>query len=112
MKAAKIVFADQNGEGMSLTQGTKVVLEDGTELQGVRKIVLTAEVNDIWRADITCGVNLTGEVGAAVDVTSLASAEREWKNYPSKHLPQTVFVAGVVVVGIVVALLGSVGGWL
>lgn len=36
-----------------MTQGTKVMVGD-QELKGVVKIVLTAEVNDIWRADITC----------------------------------------------------------
>lgn len=112
MKTAKIQFGDQAGLGLTKTQGTKVILEDGSELEGIRKIVLTAEVNDFWRADITCGVNLTGQVGAVVDVTSLASTEMEWKSYPSKHLPQTVFVAGVVVGGIVVSLLGVLAGWL
>lgn len=41
----------------TLARGTKVVLEDGTELKGVTKIVLTAEVNDLWRAEITLSVH-------------------------------------------------------
>lgn len=36
------------------TTGTRVVLEDGSELEGVTKIVLTAGLNDLWRAEIHC----------------------------------------------------------
>jgi hypothetical protein len=35
------------------TMGTKVLLADGSELQGVTKIVLVAEPNDVWRAEIS-----------------------------------------------------------
>lgn len=37
-----------------LTQGTKVFLDDGTEVDGVYKVVLTAEVNALWSAVIHC----------------------------------------------------------
>jgi hypothetical protein len=36
------------------TQGTRILLEDGSELHGVAKVELTADPNDIWRAVITC----------------------------------------------------------
>lgn len=45
----------KRGNGPMATMGTKVILGD-QELGGVTKIVLTAEINDIWRADITCHV--------------------------------------------------------
>lgn len=38
------------------TNGTKVLMPDGTELPRVTKIVLTAEPDDIWRAEIHCHV--------------------------------------------------------
>lgn len=41
------------GSRASMTQGTKVMAGD-QELKGVTKIVLTAEVNGVWQADITC----------------------------------------------------------
>lgn len=72
MKAARILFVDQEGFGPTQCQGTKVVLEDGSELPNVRKIVLTATVNGVWEAEITVGVSLIGEVGAAIDVTDLS----------------------------------------
>lgn len=34
--------------------GTKVLLEDGSELEGVTKIVLTATPGDMWKAEIHC----------------------------------------------------------
>lgn len=37
-----------------LTNGTKVVLPDGSEMQGVYKIELTGEVNETWKAVISC----------------------------------------------------------
>lgn len=56
LKTVRIVQERPSSSGIVMTQGTKVVLDDGSELQGVTKIVLTAEVNDIWRAEIHCHV--------------------------------------------------------
>jgi hypothetical protein len=39
--------------GLTLTRGTRVLV-DGQELKGVIRVVLVAEVNDVWRAHIEC----------------------------------------------------------
>jgi len=39
--------------GVTLTRGTKVLV-DGQEMKGVVRVVLVAEVNDVWRAHIEC----------------------------------------------------------
>lgn len=45
--------------GTTLTQGTKVLTPSGEELKGVHRIVLTCDVNDVWRAEIHCYVEPT-----------------------------------------------------
>lgn len=52
MPIVKIV-PPNTGPNQTLAQGTKVLV-DGVELEGVQKIVLTAEVNELWRAEIHC----------------------------------------------------------
>ncbi|PZP92661.1 MAG: hypothetical protein DI587_31385 [Variovorax paradoxus] len=47
------------------TQGTKVLL-DGVEVKGLRKIELSAEANDVWRATL----HLMPEM---IEVTTLAN---------------------------------------
>lgn len=49
----RIVPPEREGNGLVPTMGTKVFIGD-QELTHVTKIVLTAEVNGIWTADITC----------------------------------------------------------
>lgn len=44
--------APRNGEGGQLTKGTQVFAEDGTKLDGIQSITLTARVGDIWRAQV------------------------------------------------------------
>lgn len=53
--------------GRSITHGTKVML-DGQELKGVTKIVITGEVNDVWRASIECMVNVSAMPGMLLEV--------------------------------------------
>lgn len=48
-----VVPRERTGTGPVLTQGTKLVLDDGTELQGVSGIVLRAEIGGIWTAEVT-----------------------------------------------------------
>lgn len=35
------------------TQGTRVMFEDGSEVAGVERITLVAEINELWKATIT-----------------------------------------------------------
>lgn len=52
---ARIVPAESGGKAQ-MTQGTRVLVGD-VELQGVTRIVLTAELDDVWRAEIHCHVH-------------------------------------------------------
>lgn len=45
-----IIPPDLSPGNPTRTQGTKVVLEDGSELTNVKRVVLTADLNDLWRA--------------------------------------------------------------
>lgn len=54
-----IVPPISNKGGPALTQGTRVILEDGSELKGVYKIVLSAECNSVWTAEIHCHPRMT-----------------------------------------------------
>lgn len=44
--------APRSGEGGQPTKGTQVFADDGTKLDGIQSITLTARVNDIWRAQV------------------------------------------------------------
>lgn len=50
-KYAKIIAAE--GDGPTRTRGTRVMVGD-QELNGVQKIVLTATVDSLWKAEIHC----------------------------------------------------------
>jgi len=49
----RIIPQERDASGPVPTMGTKVMVGD-QQLSGVTKIVLKAEVNGIWEADITC----------------------------------------------------------
>lgn len=53
MKLLRIVPAEHNAGDFVLTNGTKVLTPEGEELHGVTKIVLTADLDDVWRAQIS-----------------------------------------------------------
>jgi hypothetical protein len=54
MSHVTIVPPEPHESGVTKTMGTKVLLEDGSELQGVFRIILRAEVDSIWTAEIHC----------------------------------------------------------
>lgn len=56
--------------GYSLTHGTKVML-DGQEVKGLTKIVITGNVNDVWRANIECMVNVSAMPGMPLEVVAV-----------------------------------------
>lgn len=59
------------------SHGTKVLLDDGSELQGVTRIELVAEVNDdVWRARIDCTARVAVMPGVLAEVT--ARHELSW----------------------------------
>jgi hypothetical protein len=53
---------------LTVTRGTKVLLPDGSELKGVTRIELVGAVNDVWRARISCMVNMQPIRGAALHI--------------------------------------------
>lgn len=55
------------GRGFTRTQGTKVLV-DGQELKGVTRVVLVAEVGDVWRARIECMAHVQAMPGMWVEV--------------------------------------------
>lgn len=48
--------------------GTRVVLADGSELQGITRISLSCEPGDVWRAEIHCFPRVGELAGVAADV--------------------------------------------
>lgn len=62
--------APDSGSGYCITQGTKVML-DGQEVKGVTKIVITGEVNDVWRANIECMVNVSDMPGMLLEAVAV-----------------------------------------
>jgi hypothetical protein len=59
----RIVAAEPNENGLTRTQGTKVFAGD-TELTGITRIELTADVNDVWRARIDVTIQPPIELNA------------------------------------------------
>lgn len=53
--------------GLTRTQGTKLLV-DGQELKGVTRVVLVAEVGDVWRARIECMAHVQAMPGMWVEV--------------------------------------------
>lgn len=72
------------------SQGTKVILPDGTELEGVTKVEMVASLNDVWRAVIHLHAHMAVAQGVEAtfvavpeetgDVTDLASSERRFRH--------------------------------
>lgn len=62
--------APDSESGYSITNGTKVML-DGQEVKGITKIVITGEVNNVWRANIECIVNVSAMPGMLLEVVSV-----------------------------------------
>lgn len=66
MRLLKIIPIKADPGEPTRTRGTKVVTEDGREVEGVTKIELVAECNDVWRARIDCLVQVDGEIQVEV----------------------------------------------
>lgn len=79
MTLVRIVPPAPSESGIVKASGTKVYAADGTEIQGITSITLTAKVGDIWRATIECMVTV-GEMTAELDVTALADTSRVYED--------------------------------
>jgi len=52
-KVVSIIPPHKDGDtGPHKVQGTHVLLDDGSRLEGVQKVTLVAEVGDVWKAII------------------------------------------------------------
>lgn len=66
------------GGGPCLTMGTKVLMPDGTEMPGVHKVVLTADVNDVWKAEIHCYASLEEIRAEAIVKRTTVADDTSW----------------------------------
>lgn len=62
-----------------LTNGTKVLLPDGSEISGVYKIELTGGVNELWTAVISCHAKLDRVNADGFIIESLAQQLKHHK---------------------------------
>jgi hypothetical protein len=83
------------GNGPLHTKATRVITEEGAEIHGITRIVLTAEVGDVWRAQIDCMVQ-PSEIRALADVAEsltlwqrvcVRAAGINWRSGMSMRLP-------------------------
>lgn len=63
-----ILPTPQDRSGLTLTRGTTIVTPMGEKIEGVTKLVLIAETNDIWRAELHLFVH-------APDISCLSTFE-------------------------------------
>lgn len=69
LTVAKIIPGVKKREGLPhLTRGTRVMLSDGSFLGGVTKIKLTADTNDLWRAEITLMPDQVLDIDALAEI--------------------------------------------
>lgn len=66
-----------DGSDSIVCNGTRVVLQDGTEVQGIKSITLVGEVGGVWRATLECIVH-------GPDITALNDTEKRWAKPRSK----------------------------
>lgn len=82
LEVATIVPGPQSSPNSPhLTQGTKVILSDGSELTGVSRITLRAEAGDVWKAIIEVHPRTVQIIAAeadtcVVDCTALSDESR------------------------------------
>lgn len=68
MNLVTIIPPDSKPGNPSLASGTRVVLADGSELQGITRLSLSCEPGDVWRAEIHCLPRLGELSGVVADV--------------------------------------------
>ena len=78
MELATIIPPRNTGKGPTVTQGTKVVLSDGSELKGITRIEIQANANDVWRARIDCYIKPAIVKDALLEVRQSAGVPFSW----------------------------------
>jgi hypothetical protein len=76
-QVVRIMPREREGAGPLLTRGTKVLTAEGAEIHGITRIVLTADVGDVWRAQIDCIVR-PDEIRALADVAESLTWWQRW----------------------------------
>lgn len=69
------VIPNSTGEGPQTSNGTKVITEDGVEIQGITKINITAEVGEPWKAQIELMLIPSEFI---IETTNLSTISREY----------------------------------
>lgn len=74
-KVVSIIPSEKDDDsGAHLTRGTKILLDDGSYLQGVVKVVLVAESNDLWKAIIEVHPTNQQQIDAVIqDIKTIGS---------------------------------------
>ena len=62
------IIPSRAGKNGTFTQGTQVLLEDGTELSGVTKIVLTAKADSLWHGEVHIFPKMYTPIKADVEI--------------------------------------------
>lgn len=52
VKVVSVVPKENDKDGVHICQGTQILLSDGNRLEGVHKVTLVAEADNVWRAII------------------------------------------------------------
>lgn len=98
----RIVPVAPSQSGLTLVQGTQVLMPDGTPIPYVTDITLSAHLNDVWRAQITCLVR-------PPEISCMASVELEFHLSPLQqfaHAHRVVLVSALLMVAFICAALG------
>jgi hypothetical protein len=77
-KIIRVVPSEPGSLGYQVTAGTKVFVGD-TEINGVTKIELIGDINDLWRARISCLVQAPN-ITALADV-DMRTAPTRWQRF-------------------------------
>lgn len=95
MKLLTVIPASAAYGEPARTQGTKVVDQEGNEIEGVTRIELVAEVDDVWRATIACCAQVKGPIYAetkVIDVTNLSDAAQRQMREQKASLESSIAI--------------------
>lgn len=81
MKIVTVVPGPKGKNGIHMANGTKVVLDDGSELQNIQQIALYASAGGVWTACITVVLPTTPEI-TALDLSLPDAAPNRVTNAP------------------------------
>lgn len=86
MRLVTIVPPAPDASGHTRTHGTQVLDANGQPIKGITKIVLTAEVSDVWRAEIHCHVQVPRIEGVEATIVPVLPEARSVRGLDSDGL--------------------------